>query len=213
MTKKTDIPENSSSDSDNDSETDSDASSYTSIDNDFSNWQYKYKKGENELIRTLTMNFNDKKQFIDNCLRVNMVSQYYQSYLLKYLKPYANYDCYLEYSRPENWIGGDKISRIHIHGIIQFHTNESMMAFYVESAHKLFKEATSEIDTCADVDKWIKYITKENYLVKHYCELNNCNWYFNNYDKITKIYTSLFPSKEEKDNCNNIIQKLKNIKI
>jgi hypothetical protein len=166
----------------------------------------KYDKSFHE-FRSITMNLNDKKQFIDDPCRIVKCSQYYQSLLLKYLSPYASYDCFLEYSRPERW--HDRISRIHIHGIIRFNNAKSMMAFYVESVHKLMKECEGEIDRVRDVDIWLEYITEDNRLVRDYCESYKCNWYFSNHDKRPQLYNTWFPSLEKIERDNNILDKLK----
>lgn len=170
------------------------------------------EKANKELLRTITLNLSDKYQFIDDPCRIVKVSQYYQSLLLKYVMPYAKYDVFLEYSIPENWgefHGKNKISRLHIHGILLFKSIKDKMAFYIESAHNLYRDGVGEMDAVNNISKWLTYITKENKLVKEYCQYYSTNWYFNQNDKYPQLYGTWFPTVISLKKANHILDQLK----
>lgn len=187
----------SNSDNDSDSEYTSDEENNEIIDHN------------NDLRRTLTINFNDDYQFINNCSRLNKVSQLYQSILLKYFEPYAKYECYLEYSRPSN-INSRRVSRLHVHGILEFKNYICMGEFYLNNLHKINDYGILEIDTIKDYPVWYAYCTKDIPFMEDLCNLYHCNSTYNNNDKRPLNYNLYFKSIIEKQKESTIMQKLLN---
>ena len=83
-------------------------------------------------------------------------------YAQRYLKGVAGleYRLYPEYS---------KRGRLHLHGIIEFKKEISIMCFY-DNMMDMLSKSSIEIDTISEMQKWSEYIVKQEKYMRRYCE-------------------------------------------
>lgn len=63
--------------------------------------------------------------------------------------------------------------RLHYHGYIKIH---NVIPFYLTSLKHIAHYGTYEIDEINDNEKWAKYVSKQESLMKPYCERNDMHY-------------------------------------
>jgi len=105
---------------------------------------------------SLTLNPCDARQYFDELNRYDMFVESLNKLCFD-LHQYAHVQGYIEISK-----GG----RLHLHGMINFHSRKTIFAFFLNHVKKLQNVCTYEIDTITDQSKWDTYCTKSNKLLK-----------------------------------------------
>lgn len=144
----------------------------------------KTKKGlgpkkmlRNGVYYAFTLNFNTENQHFES----NYVRRFRECYesmknSLTSLSHYASFQLYPEMSTPdESWkcleketLYGSALKgpRFHLHGVVYFH---DVMHWYMTGYRDMLKFAVHEVDTIADMGKWVCYYHKDREVIEPYC--------------------------------------------
>ena len=116
-----------------------------------------YQKGT---LYAITINPDDKHQFVDEPDRLEKITKYWTKLLQKYS---LEYNLYAEISTPKN---SKSFPRYHFHGIISFRTRGHLRRWYNNTYRELSKISYFDIDTIDDILHWQTYCSKNEAIMK-----------------------------------------------
>lgn len=105
-------------------------------------------------LYSITINPDDKHQYIDEPDRCQKLHSYWSKQLARHS---WEYNLYAEFSNPLN---SKSFPRYHFHGIISFKTKGQLRRWYTTTARALSKISYYDIDTIGDIKHWQSYCKK-----------------------------------------------------
>lgn len=121
----------------------------------------------------LTIQPSDKLQYagLAPSTRVIKFRQYFYSILQAFCMPYY---FVIELSEPYGSLQQGHIgSRIHLHGIIKFKSDNQIKNFLLSHQYTILRQSRLEISKINDKKSWYKYIHKQNLISKEMSVLTN----------------------------------------
>lgn len=118
-----------------------------------------YKKG----TYAITINPTDKYQYYGKHDRLEKFKTFINEQLVHYPQYGIHYKLWIELSEPKNkTVNGP---RLHLHGIITFHSKKSVKHFLLNEIYKITRYAVYDIDTIENMETWITYCTKQQHII------------------------------------------------
>jgi len=113
---------------------------------------------------SITINPSDKYQYYGKITRLQLFKSFMHEQILHWKSRGITYTLWIEVSEPLNkTVNGP---RLHLHGIIRFHSGKAVLNFLIGEIYKITRYAVYDIDTIDDMEKWIGYCMKQQHIIK-----------------------------------------------
>ena len=115
----------------------------------------------------LTLSPCDKYQFAG---RIDRYAKFRNFWYEQFLSLQMKYEMFIEISEPLNQTMLKKGSlgpRLHLHGVIEFHSNRDIGTFLLSTIHKWLKLSNVYVHTIDDLDVWSSYYNKQKLFKKN----------------------------------------------
>lgn len=125
------------------------------------NTKLLYDKG----VYALTINPDDKHQFVGKPDRLSKFRNMMYESLLCYSQYGIQYTMWIEISEPDSNVSCSLGPRLHLHGILKFCSKKAVRHFLLTEFYKLTRYSVIKLKPIDNIDQWLKYCTKQQHIM------------------------------------------------